>query len=212
MLYGCDISHWQGDLFDFTDYDFVIAKASEGVTYTDPCFQLNMERALRDKKLIGAYHYARPENNSAKDEALNFVKTVKPYVGKCLLALDWEATALKYPVEWALEWLLEVERLTGVVPLIYCSESYVKNLGIIAENGNGLWCAKWGDDKPKYNPFNVLAIWQYTSNPHDKDVFYGDERAWSLYCTPSRKAEEVHECQFCKDFDKFLQEHGYVKR
>lgn len=211
MLRGCDISHWQGECFDFSDCDFVILKATEGKTYTDTCFRLNIERALVQDKLVGAYHFARPENNTAKDEAVNFVKSVKPYIGKCLLALDWEATALKYPVEWALDWLLEVERLTGVAPLIYCSESYVKNLAIIAENGNGLWCAKWGEEKPNFKPFNELALWQYTSKPHDKDIFYGNADAWNLYCQPSRKAEK-HECEFCKDFEKFLNEHGYYKR
>lgn len=171
MLQGCDISKWQGEGFDVSDQDFVIVKATEGRTYTDPLFYKHITNAIKQNKLIGAYHYARPENNTAEEEAENFVSAIKQYIGNCLLALDWEGTALNYPVQWALDWLLEVERLTGVVPLIYCSESYVKNLKIIAENGNGLWCAKWSEPKPKCQPFSVLALWQHTNTPYDKDIF-----------------------------------------
>lgn len=217
MLYGCDISKWQGKDFDISGEDFVIAKATEGKTYTDPCFHHNIEKARKVKKLIGAYHYARPENNTAKEEAQNFVTAVKPYVGNCLLALDWEGTALNYPIEWALEWLKEVERLTGVKPLIYCSEWVVKKLQIIADNGNGIWCAKWSETAPNVKPtFSVMAMWQYTSNPYDKDKFFGTEESWQKYCDSSLEVEEEEGnsscgCAFCKDFEEWLNAHGYVK-
>lgn len=217
MLHGCDISHWQGKDFDISCEDFVIAKATEGKTYTDECFLHNMEKALMLGKCIGAYHYARPENNNAKDEAAHFVEVVKPYIGKCLFALDWEGVALSYPIDWALEWLLEVERLTGVTPLIYCSASYVPYTSKIAENGNGIWVAKWGELAPNVKPtYSVMALWQYTNKPHDKDKFFGDKDAWQLYCN-SRFESEVESgdgscgCEFCDDFKKWLEDHGYRK-
>lgn len=214
MLNGVDISKWQGGEFDVSNEDFVIVKATEGKTYTDPYFHHNIRKALSFNKLIGAYHYARPENNSPKQEAKKFVDEVGEYIGKCVLALDWEGTALQYPVTWALEWLQEVERLTGVKPLIYCSQSVIKNLQIIADNGNGIWCAKWNtENKPNVKPFSVLAIWQYTSTPHDKDIFYGDVNAWMAYAKSTKPVEEKNEeCKFCKEFKQWLESHGYVKK
>lgn len=213
MLNGADISHWQGSDFDVTQHDFIIAKASEGRSYKDKCFTHNIEKALSANKLIGAYHYARPENgNSAKDEAQNFVNTIKPYIGKCLLALDWEAEALNYPIEWALEWLIEVEKLTGVKPLIYCSAHYVPKCQKIAENGNGVWVAKWSGVAPYVKPtFTVMAMWQYTNQPYDKDRFYGDSDTWQKYCDSNLTEDDAECCDFCEEFNDWLTKHGYRK-
>ena len=217
MLHGCDISHWQGKDFNISCEDFVIAKATEGKTYIDNCFLHNMEKALMLNKCIGAYHYARPENNNAKEEAKHFVEVVKPYIGKCLFALDWEGESLNYPIDWAVEWLKEVERLTGVKPLIYCSASYVPNCSKVADNGNGIWVAKWSETVPKVKPtFSVIALWQYTSNPYDNDKFFGDSATWQKYCdiNLSVKVEDDNAsccCEFCDDFKEWLSEHGYKK-
>lgn len=218
MLQGCDISKWQGPDFDVTNHDFVIAKATEGKTYTDTYFHHNIEKCMKASKLIGAYHYARPENNNAKDEAQHFANVVKPYIGKCLFALDWEGVSLNYPIDWAVEWLQEVERLTGVKPLIYCSASYVPKCKKVADNGNGIWVAKWSETAPTVKPtFSVMALWQYTSNPYDKDKFFGDIAAWQKYCYSklSVKVEDDNEhscgCEFCDDFKEWLAEHGYRK-
>ena len=217
MLHGCDISKWQGMEFDFSNEDFVIAKATEGRTYTDKCFLHFIEKAIIMGKCIGAYHYARPENNTPKEEAEHFVNVIRPYIGRCLLALDWEGVALTYPIEWAVEWLQEVEKLTGVKPLIYCSASYVPQCAKVAENGNGIWVAKWSETAPKVKPtFQVMALWQYTSTPYDKDKFFGDATAWQKYCdtTLSFEVEDGNGscgCEFCDDFKEWLEEHGYKK-
>lgn len=222
MLNGCDISHYQGMNFDISGEDFVIAKATEGRTFIDKCFTTNMGKALALGKLMGAYHYARPENNTPQEEAEHFVSIVKPYIGKCLFALDWEGVALSYPIEWAVEWLKEVERLTGVKPLIYCSASYVKKCKPVADNGNGIWVAKWSATAPTVKPyFTVMALWQYTSSPYDKDKFYGDANTWQKYCESSLSADDTTNdeesgsgscgCDFCEDFEVWLAEHGYKK-
>lgn len=219
MLHGCDISKWQGADFDISEQDFVIAKATEGKTYVDTYFHHNIEKALKNNKLIGAYHYARPDNNSAKAEAEHFVNTIKAYVGKCLLALDWEGVALSFPVTWALEWLKEVERLTGVKPLLYCSASYIPECKLIADNGNGIWVAKWAEVAPDVKPtFSVMAIWQYTSKPYDKDKFLGDAKAWQKYCNSDiafgvpEEGSSSCGCAFCVDFKEWLKTHGYTKK
>ena len=216
MLHGCDISKWQGENFDMRTQDFVIAKASEGKTHIDKYFYHFIDKAILQGKCIGAYHYARPENNTPREEARHFVNVVKPYIGNILLALDWEGNALNYGIEWALTWLREVKDLTGVKALLYCSASYIPKCEKIAINGNGIWVAKWSNTAPIVKPtFSVMAIWQYTNTPYDKDKFFGDAEAWKKYCKTDKKIESNEGnfncgCTLCNDFKEFLEEHGYI--
>ena len=118
---GIDISEAQKNI-DLTkiDFDFVIIKATEGKTYTDPCFFKHLNNALKIGKPIGFYHYARPENNSPHDEVDNFLKEIGDYIGKGIPFLDWESIA-KYNVDWAKAWMDEFYSRTGVKPIIYMS-------------------------------------------------------------------------------------------
>lgn len=207
MLVGCDISHHQSKGFNTGNAEFVIVKATEGKTYTDDCFISHIEKAKNENKLLGAYHYARPENkNTPIEEANNFVKAVKPYIPNVLLALDWEDKAWNYPLSWALEWLNEVYRLTGIKPLIYVSASKVSLLTDIAKAGYGIWIASWSTTKPSHSPFTVCAIWQYTNRPYDMDKFYGTKETWLKYCTPLVPINKTQEKEEVKEIEKPLEE------
>ena len=115
MLRGCDISKWQGadGVFKVMEFcpknsDFIIIKASEGKTYTDPCLQANVDNCRINGILIGLYHFARPENNEPEDEALSFYKTCLSTglkIGDFLPCLDYEAEAHRYGSEWALRFI-----------------------------------------------------------------------------------------------------------
>lgn len=188
MLNGIDISHhnkWQYErgMIDFTKHDFVIMKASEGKTFVDPMYRTYMKRISELEKPFGLYHYARPENNSAKDEAKHFCDIIGADGLYGILVLDWEGTALRYPIEWALEWLKEVEAVYHKKPLIYTGSWYTKKLAPILENNNGLWVAHWTKKKkPTVHTYPFYAIWQYTNEPYDKDVFNGSLEKWYKYC------------------------------
>lgn len=184
-LKGCDISHWQRNDFDFTGLEFVILKATEGKTYKDKTFHDKMKIAKEKGLLVGAYHFARPENNTAVVEAQNFVDSVKPYINECMLCLDWEMIAWNYPITWALDWLKEVERLTGVKPLIYCHYKKAHLCKVIADAGFGLWVVEW--DKPIQEPtttgaWQFWALWQYSATPYDKNYFNGTREQFLKYC------------------------------
>ena len=70
---GIDISKWQkGLILSNIKFDFVIIKATEGATYTDPNFLDFVKQAKNLGKPYGFYHFARPENNSAHAEVVNF--------------------------------------------------------------------------------------------------------------------------------------------
>ena len=77
MLKGIDVSHhnsyqYKRGAIDFSKHDFIIVKATEGKSYVDPMYETYISDITSLQKPYGIYHYARPENNSAKDEAKHF--------------------------------------------------------------------------------------------------------------------------------------------
>ena len=183
ILKGCDVSHHNKyNIPDFTKQDFVIIKASEGATFRDPMMQTYIEKLGKDQ-LYGFYHFARPERNRAKVEAKNFCDAIGIYGEEAMLVLDWEAQAVTQPIEWALEWCKEVEKIYGKKPLIYCSSWYTKKIRLLKENDIGLWVAHYtSKEKPTVYVYDFWAMWQYSSNPYDKDIFNGTRKQFLAYC------------------------------
>jgi lysozyme len=190
MLYGVDISNYNLSVNYYVQSFFVI-KASEGRTFADPLRERHAKGALAAGKLIGFYHYARPENNRMRDEADWFVKLVEPYIGRAVLALDWEGRALRYGPDKALEWLDRVTALTGVRPLFYCSDSQTARYAKLARHDYGLWDAKYSTHAPAHVGWPTLAMWQYAGTTLDRNVFYGGKDAWMRYAA-GRKVTAPH--------------------
>lgn len=144
MIYGQDVSNWQGAYKWPGGLTFGFAKATEGVTYADPQFAHNWS-ALKSKKMIrGAYHFAHT-NNNATTEAKHFLAVVKARGLETgdLLALDLEVTdgqSGSHIASWAKTWLEYVKKETGRTPLLYTfrsfASSYCSGLG-----GYPLWIA-----------------------------------------------------------------------
>lgn len=194
-LKGIDISHHNKNMKNVREinrYDFVIMKATEGVTYKDPALSYYM--AHLDKEMLkGFYHFARPDAaNMPEAEASNFLSTVLKYLdGKCILVLDVEGKALstKCLDDWCLRWCKYVYDAVGIKPMIYTSEYNTILFCKTAAYDVGLWCAKWGIRPPKnISPWEFFAIWQQT-NKHlvsgvycDLDYFYGDRNQYLRYC------------------------------
>ena len=105
-----------------------------------------------------------------------------------MLCLDCEVKAWKCSPRWARAWLDCVYKETGVKPLLYTSASYLGNLGCVAEGNYGLWVASYRKTKPaKLAPWQFAAMWQYTSEPYDHDLFYGDPETWKKYIPPVKR-------------------------
>ena len=157
---GIDVSNWQGnvDWEEVKDDGQVYAwsKATEGMTYQDPQFINNMTNGLSAGVVMGAYHFARPDNNLATEDAANFLTHASPYIGPGFLppVLDLEnpysggqailLTDLFTSNElstWALEWMNIVENETGVAPIIYINGNYANYLNS-SLNAYGLWFAQ----------------------------------------------------------------------
>ena len=203
-LFGTDQSKWQSD--EVKEGDFVILKATEGVGYVDPTCDTKYQLNKKAGKLLGVYHYARPDLNDAVSEARFFAGSVKGYLNEAILALDWEQPGTQNNVAWAKAWLDEVYKLTGIKPLIYMSASVVNayDWSVVANADYGLWIAGYPDlrsswDLPDFcystGAWKFYALWQFT-NSHgslDRDVFTGDKKAWRLYAKVYEKKTSTPE-------------------
>ena len=198
MLNGIDISHhnfYMQHLQDLNILDFVIMKATEGVRFRDNKMPVYM-KVLRPDMLYGFFHFARPDlNNDAEDEALHFIKYVKPYLSnRSILALDIEDEALKHPNidGWASTFAQIVEIETDILPMLYISTSETKKFEATAALGCGLWAAKWGNKptKKQIEPWDFWAMWQHTNQcvfsgvRVDADQFNGTREQFMKYCKP----------------------------
>lgn len=201
-LLGCDISQWQGVGAGDEAPDFIIAKATEGAGFVDPNCDGHIQRALSQGKSVGVYHFARPDLNDPITEARFFVENIKGYIGKAILALDWEQPGTQWNTAWAKEWLDEVQNLTGIKPLIYMSASVVNQYdwNAVASADYGLWIAGYPDLRDSWNipdfPYSTgawgfYAIWQFTNSNGrlDRDIFQGDKNAWDAYAKSNGEAK-----------------------
>ena len=209
MINGIDISNnnWSylaaHDFAPVRDKDnFVIMKATEGITYKDRCVDLyyNILHGYPDGKpepsrLYGFYHYARPENNNDPiSEALNFLRAVSHHAGHAVFALDVEGGALSLPFDkldsWVLSWVKTIYGFSGVKPLIYCSASETARFPSACQFDCGLWVAKWSKNKPtktQIEPWKLWAIWQNSNGGGllDTNKFNGTPEQFRKYSARS---------------------------
>lgn len=194
VLKGIDISTWQNpSKTPYGDYDFVMIRSSYGVGYKDDEMDKHVKNALAKGKLIGFYHYCYPNlGTGAVNEADWFISVVKDYIGKAILALDYEASAfnISSPDAWAKAFLDRVYDKTGVRPLLYASASKLGRFPSVQKANYGLWVAHWGVSSPSISPWNFWTMWQYRGSPLDLDEFNGDKDTWAKYANPSGKPTE----------------------
>lgn len=183
MMYGMDISHYQSSIdLSKGEYDFCIVKATEGLAYIDKSFYRYADELLKLNKLIGCYHYCRPDFHGTEDgmvgEARHFVEIVEKagLLNKSILVMDWEVKPFD-DIGLILSFLEAVETLSGQIPIIYGSMSKLESYGWTTNKNLGkypIWLAKYPSKKPFQlgkNPGLVeptitsrdWAIWQYTN-------------------------------------------------
>lgn len=206
-LKGIDISFYQdSSVINQTACDFVIIRSSYGVGYKDQKMDSHVKTALAAGKKIGFYHYCYPNlGTSAKTEADWFISVIKPYIGKAILALDFEANAFKCsdPDGWARAWCDRVYEKTGVRPVLYTSQGEVHRFKKVAAGNYGLWVAHWGVSKPgSIAPWKYYALWQYRGDPLDLDEFAFDAAKWDAYA--GKKTEQANPAK--KSVDVIAQE------
>lgn len=147
----------------------VAIKATEGVGFTDPHFQLYRQSAIdAGIDVLLLYHFGRPDlGNSASSEA-NFMRDVVGNVRDSdILALDYEVSSPLATAAWAYEWLVQQEANVGKIPAIYASTSYIQEkLQLNALNHFTLWLANWQytpNERPACPwPWSQYEYLQYT--------------------------------------------------
>lgn len=199
---GIDVSSYQASLnLDAISYDFVLIKATQGVSYVNPYCDAQFQKARSEGKKVAVYHYA--DGNDAIAEADFFVNNCTGYIREAMFVLDWEGEGVEFTA-WALQFLQHVEGRIGYKPVIYMSESVVNGYdwSAVAGNNNGLWVAKYSDyeidhnydmsqagQMPDVKWWDFYLMWQWTSKGAlngyagdlDCDIFFGDGAAWDAY-------------------------------
>ena len=209
---GVDVSNWQCTIdTGALDADFVVAGATWGVGgLTNMCMtngvnraaNYQLGRAMDTGKSVGVYHYAM--GNDAHREADYFVDNVKGYVGRAVLALDWEAQDNPQfgDGSWIDTWVRRVYERTHVWPVIYLQASALGQLSGYAREHCGVWVAQYASNTAtgwQSRPWNYglygEAMRQYTSNGYvygyagrlDLNYFRGERWQWDAYAAGDRK-------------------------
>ena len=208
---GIDVSRWNGWPFNavtekaYKESDFVICKATQGTSYQyTQYFKKAIDRAIADGKLVGAYHYASGQGTPVQ-EADYFVSIVKPYLGKIVLALDWENGYNKAwgNTTWAKKFIDRVKSKTGIQCFLYTGMTGIKQCTNVATEAP-LWFAGYPTTAStwsvpawptRYNisPYKAYTIWQYTSGGGiDRNTTKMTKADWNKYAgakstTPTTK-------------------------
>ena len=169
--HGIDVSHHSGDVaWSEVVGDglvFGLAKASEGVDYTDPMFATNWEKMKSARIIRGAYHFYIPDDDPV-EQARNFIQNVSLGPGDLPPVVDIEkAGKIKGEVlaNQIKQWLDLVEGHFGIKPIIYTTPNFWDaNVGGDF-SGYHLWISNFGTDTPRLpKAFTQWLIWQYREN------------------------------------------------
>ena len=160
-----DVSLYQGKI----DWDAVRAAGVQGAVvkatqelYVDPKFKVNQAGARRTMRRVGYYHFYKSYIDPVA-QARFFVKTIGPLTENEFVVFDGEEreVAPAAYVAGVQLWLNEVERLTGKIPWIYASPSFVKLYGFDKHFVRyPYWPAHWGVSAPKLLGWRHWVLWQ----------------------------------------------------
>lgn len=168
------------------EVDFIIIKATEGVGYTNPYAYKWANDCIRLGIAFGFYHYAR-QNNPA-NEAEYFLSVIRPYIGQCVFALDWEECQ---PADWVNSFVDRMHELTGFWPWIYSNPRF---FGPEVSQNCKRWIAAYPTPETDLHaPLGAhpsvsgeAIAWQFTSSVRlesyisnlDGNICYTDETKW----------------------------------
>jgi LysM repeat protein len=198
---GIDISGYQSlstlqSWLPKIDFGFVKATEGQGVRLSSHAPRVAALRAAG--KHVAHYHYAWPENGGAV-EAANFLGFAGAQPGD-IVALDFEPFHSHAPVsEWPkyiVDFANAVRAALGVWPVLYCEDyhlsklmaacnatqaKFIRNLPLWKAGANNAYIH--ASSAPSFrgdlHGWSVVTFWQWTDQPLDRDVFYGDASTWA---------------------------------
>lgn len=200
---GIDISHYQGDEVDYLNkksdqLSFVICKATEGLSYTDPDFKSNWSMIKSKGFTRGAYHFYHCADDPTKQAQLflatlgTITKTDFPPI------VDFEENSIDKSCNKAsiqknlLVFLQLLEKETGRQPILYTDlntgNAYLKDEAL---SSYPLWIANYNGESSPTQPTvwktKVWTLWQKTSNyklgtdVNDLDIYNGNLIAFRTF-------------------------------
>ena len=195
-LSGIDVSHYQGNIdwvtVKSTGVLFAYAKATDGLTYTDPKFASNQTGATAQGLAFGAYHFYEPQDDPIA-QAKHFLSVAKVGKGWLPAVLDLERspgsndpTSL---ADGAEQWLQYVEGNTGCKPMVYASPTFYNQYLGAAFSKYPLWLAEYANSAKLPTGVSAWQIWQHSqkgrvdgvSGNVDLDWFAGDASALKAF-------------------------------
>jgi Glycosyl hydrolases family 25 len=183
-IHGVDVSAYQPETYSTSGLDFVIVKATEGLSYVNPRLAAQAQRGRDAGLVVGFYHYPHMANDPVA-EADFFLRRAPVQAGD-IIVFDWEGydTANKgvskaRQLAYRDAWLKYVKgKLPGHRVGMYCNTDYWLNVDKTSNCGDFLWIATGG--KPAGLP-GITAPWlfhQYsTAGGVDHDVANFTDRA-----------------------------------
>ncbi|MDR0385865.1 MAG: glycoside hydrolase family 25 protein [Prevotellaceae bacterium] len=181
-IHGIDVSRYQEKINwkeiagfksgkDSISITFAFVKATEGRSLLDRFFVYNWKETKKHKIIRGAYHYYKPNVNSAL-QAANFIKHVKLQAGDLPPVLDIEEVGkygsanMKQGIK---NWLKLIEKHYGIRPIIYTNISfYRKYLSGKDFQKYHFWIAHYSKITP--NTSKDWLFWQYSDKGVIKNI------------------------------------------
>ncbi|MBQ8747173.1 MAG: glycoside hydrolase family 25 protein [Clostridia bacterium] len=207
---GVDVSRYQGEIDWQTlageGIDFAFIKATEGSSYTDPCFEENFTNARATDLAVGAYHFFSFDS-AGETQAENFIRTVPAFAGMLppVIDLEFYGGYDQNPpptdtVTAQLHTLLDMlEAHYGVRPILYATEeSYALYLAHDFTPYD-IWIRNV-TSAPTLTDGRAWTFWQFT-NRGILDGYRGEEKFIDLNVFAGT-AEEFTAYPRCKEVGK----------
>jgi lysozyme len=180
LCYGIDVSHHQGHI-NWRDVAlssavnefpirFVIIKATEGSSFTDPEYEENISEARTVGFVCGVYHFYDP-GVSPQKQAEHFIRTVKLQKGDLAPVVDVERSGRSSGdlQRELLEFLKALESHYGIKPIIYASSKFRKrHLNNPAFDSYPFWVAHYYVVRPETD--KEWSFWQFTDHANVKGI------------------------------------------
>jgi lysozyme len=182
----------------------VIYKATQGLTFKDPTYQLNRQKARDAGLLWGAYHFGTGSDGVGQAEF--FLSVVQPGNGD-LLVLDFEQNpqGTTMTAEEARAFVTHIREVTGQWPGLYGGSLVKELLGTSKDPVLGncwLWLSQYGPTAVVPANWSQWTMWQYTDGaqgpePHqvagigrcDRDKFNGTPEELTAFWRRAAVAE-----------------------
>lgn len=139
----------------------------------DPTFVTNVQAAREAGVLIGGYHFAHPEQNTALQEAAYFVSLLQANQTDLLPVLDLESptdpssstlTGTEI-AQWVRDFVNYVKSAMNCGVMLYTGPWYINEFEINGLSDLPLWIARYSDIPPAdCGGWTQWTAWQYTDS------------------------------------------------